>query len=189
MTSSQMNTQFGTKWFTFYTKVRPWLACFTLIYVLFDFAMYTTVYLSYWWTILHLVFAVVQPILSIIVFVKSSGDYPALVRFIKGVLIFEIFAFSFSSTMNQYLSGNNFDILYLLFEFFLVLIIGYFVWYRLNMKYFNKRIVYISDSPVEPSPNPIVHETPQILFCRKCGAKLSEGSNFCNKCGTEVIKE
>ena len=31
--------------------------------------------------------------------------------------------------------------------------------------------------------------TPQILFCRKCGEKLIENSQFCRKCGTEVKKE
>ena len=30
-------------------------------------------------------------------------------------------------------------------------------------------------------------ETIEILFCRKCGAKLIEGAKFCRECGTEVI--
>lgn len=29
----------------------------------------------------------------------------------------------------------------------------------------------------------------KILFCRKCGEKLIEGSLFCSKCGTEIVKE
>ena len=32
-----------------------------------------------------------------------------------------------------------------------------------------------------------VENSSQILFCRKCGAKLIENSLFCNKCGTKVI--
>ena len=27
----------------------------------------------------------------------------------------------------------------------------------------------------------------KIIFCRKCGEKLIEGSTFCRKCGTKVI--
>lgn len=27
----------------------------------------------------------------------------------------------------------------------------------------------------------------KILFCRKCGARLGEGSMFCHKCGTKII--
>ena len=30
---------------------------------------------------------------------------------------------------------------------------------------------------------------PPIIFCRKCGNKLIEGSEFCSSCGTAVIKE
>ena len=29
---------------------------------------------------------------------------------------------------------------------------------------------------------------PTILYCRKCGAKLMDGSLFCNKCGTKVMQ-
>jgi len=29
---------------------------------------------------------------------------------------------------------------------------------------------------------------PPIAFCRKCGNKLIEGSEFCSSCGTAVIK-
>jgi glycosyltransferase involved in cell wall biosynthesis/ribosomal protein L40E len=31
-------------------------------------------------------------------------------------------------------------------------------------------------------------EADQILFCRKCGEKLIDGSRFCRKCGTEVVE-
>lgn len=31
------------------------------------------------------------------------------------------------------------------------------------------------------------NQMPTVMFCRKCGAKLIEGSLFCNKCGTKVI--
>ena len=28
-----------------------------------------------------------------------------------------------------------------------------------------------------------------ILFCRKCGHKLSENSRFCTKCGTKIVRD
>lgn len=44
-----------------------------------------------------------------------------------------------------------------------------------------KRYVYLNqEAPVEE---------PKICFCRKCGHKLIDDSRFCNKCGTEVVKE
>ena len=68
----QMNKQLGTKWFTFYTKVRPWLACLMIFSTLGDFFQYPDVYLSRWWLLLYLLGAIAQPILCIIVAVKSS---------------------------------------------------------------------------------------------------------------------
>ena len=32
-------------------------------------------------------------------------------------------------------------------------------------------------------------ETPKVLFCRKCGTRLLDDSDFCHKCGLRVIKE
>ena len=29
----------------------------------------------------------------------------------------------------------------------------------------------------------------QVRFCRRCGEKLIDGSNFCHKCGTATVKE
>ncbi len=48
MDNIKMNRQLGTKWFTFYTKVRPWLACLTAITVIADFMQYQEIYTSYW---------------------------------------------------------------------------------------------------------------------------------------------
>ena len=31
--------------------------------------------------------------------------------------------------------------------------------------------------------------TERVAFCRKCGKKLLENSQFCNGCGTEIVKE
>lgn len=32
-------------------------------------------------------------------------------------------------------------------------------------------------------------KTPKVLFCRKCGTRLLDDSDFCHKCGLRVIKE
>jgi hypothetical protein len=34
-----------------------------------------------------------------------------------------------------------------------------------------------------------ITQNPQILFCRKCGFKLIDGSDFCSRCGTSIVKE
>ena len=40
-----------------------------------------------------------------------------------------------------------------------------------------------SDDSIEKAP---ITPLPKVLFCRKCGAKLIDGSAFCNKCGTKI---
>lgn len=50
--------------------------------------------------------------------------------------------------------------------------------------------VTVSQKKSAPKPSDADRQPiPKIAFCRKCGNKLSEGSRFCNMCGTEVIKE
>ena len=45
-----------------------------------------------------------------------------------------------------------------------------------------------NSNPV-PVSTPAANHTPQVLFCRKCGAKLIENSQFCRKCGAKIVKE
>jgi len=39
------------------------------------------------------------------------------------------------------------------------------------------------------SPKAAVLKTKKVLFCRKCGTKLLDDSDFCHKCGLRIIKE
>lgn len=46
------------------------------------------------------------------------------------------------------------------------------------------------DSDLETAKrSPTEQNTPKIIFCRRCGFKLLEGSGYCSHCGTEVPKE
>ena len=193
MDNLKMNKQLGTKWFTFYTKVRPWFACITAITVIADFMQYQEVYTSYWWMMVYFLAALVQPVLCIIVFVKSQGDYEDFVRFVKGVLLFETINMAYGQAVKQYLQ-NELNIGVALVVGAIILVLGYFLWYRLNMKYFKKRINVTtsnyfpdnSDHMTVLNEEPIV-DTDKIRFCRKCGEKLIDNSRFCRKCGTEIV--
>ena len=91
----------------------------------------------------------------------------------------------------------------------IVLLFMYLIWYRLNMKYFKKRLKNVgidSTSVATTSLTPLTcNETsasvvntkdakeskisnipPKINFCRNCGEKLIEGSLFCRNCGTRI---
>ena len=143
MGETKMNKQLGTKWFTFYTKIRPWLACLTSLTVIVDFFQYTDVYFSYWWLMLYLITGIVQPVLAVMVLTKSEGDYGDFVRFVKGVLIFETINIAYQAGVKQYIT--DFKLGMALLMTLIIFVIGYFLWYRLNIRYFENRI--LSEEP------------------------------------------
>ena len=196
MDNLNMNRQLGTIWFTFYTKVRPWLSCLSVFTVIADFMLYQEVYIRYWWMMVYFLAALVQPVLCIMVFVKSQGDYEDFFRFVKGVLLFEAIAPAYAQALQLYVK-NEFDIGIALVGGVIFLLFEYFIWYRLNMKYFKKRrINVITDGYLTDGSNRItefdeepIADADRIRFCRKCGEKLIENSRFCRKCGTEIVRE
>ena len=148
-----MNPQFGTKWFTFYTKVRPWIACLFTLPALVDFLQHIDIYLSYWWLLLSFVATIISVVLGITVAIKSSKNYVDFVHFVKGVLIFETINTAYQAGIQQY-TQNGFIPATALIVFVIVLILDYFIWYRLNIKYFEKRILLQVNSIAEQRTNP-----------------------------------
>ena len=183
MNNLSMNMQYGTKWFTFFTKVRPWLSCVMVFSAITEFVEYTDIYLSNWWLMLYLAVAIAFPVLNIMVFIKSRGDYVEFVYFVKRVLIFEIIGSSYQNGVKQYLQ-SDYEIVVAIIGALLMLLISYFVWYRLNVKYFRKRIIG-NNATQYVSPK---EETNKIRFCRKCGYELINDSDFCSHCGTRIVK-
>ena len=192
-----MNPMLGTKWFTFYTKVRPWIACLMALATVGDFVQYSNTYLENWWLLVCFLANIAQPILCIIVFIKSSGDYIDFVRFVKGVLLFETINVAYQQAVKQYIN-SSFEISSALVIFAIILVLDYFVWYRLNVKYFEKRILVSSNLNTEITnnyqPDTYTHPHTQtsdnlnVCFCRKCGQKLACDSSFCSRCGTKVVE-
>lgn len=138
MEKIKINQQFGTKWFTFYAHIRPWLACLTSLDIFIGFAQDTDVYFSYWWMLLYFIAGITQLVLSLIVFIKSNGDYKDFVHFVKGVLIFEIINMAYQACVRQYIETS--DVEFAIIIGVVILVLGYFLWYRLNIRYFEKRI-------------------------------------------------
>lgn len=175
MDTQKINPTLGTKWFTFYTKVRPWFACFMVFSVISDFVQYPSAYMNNWWLLLYFLAAIAQPILGIIVFIKSSGDYVSLVRFVKGVLLFETINIAYQQGVKHYIN-NGFDIKMALIMFAIIFVFMYFVWYRLNVKYFEKRIGVISGDYLEDDPN-------RVTECISCGYRNRDYFDVCPQCG------
>lgn len=191
-----MNRMLGTKWFTFYTKVRPAIAVLASFTVISDFFQYTSVYFYYWWLLLSFLMVIAQLAFCILVAVKSSKDYADFVRFVKGVLLFESFNIAYQQGVQAY--SRNMDFVQALLLTAFVFVICYFVWYKLNMKYFTKRLLTNStnilpaqeiDNVAGKKQEMTTMPIPRIQYCRHCGAKISGESNFCNICGVRIAEE
>ena len=134
-----MNTQMGKKWFVFYTKVRPWLGCLVALYTIIDFIKYSNIYLSIWWMLLSFVASMAGLVLGIMTFVKSKGDYVDFVAFVKKVLLFEMFCIAYQQGVQSYVN-TMFHFGAACWVCMITLVLAYLLWYRLNVKYFTKRI-------------------------------------------------
>lgn len=119
-----MNKLMGTKWFTFYTKVRPILSGLFLLAVLESFRLNLAIYTKIWWLTLSFAGAVAQFVLCILIAVKSGGDYPHFVRFTRKVLLFETIYTAYQQGVETYV--RNFDMISALIVFFVISIVLYF---------------------------------------------------------------
>lgn len=193
MGNAIMNRQMGTKWYMFYTKVRPILAIIFSIPSIVDFVQYFDTYMSYWWLLLDFILGIITVVLCIVVMLRSEDEYFGFVSFVKKVLFFEIFQMSYEQGVQWYIQ-NEFDFGGAFIMFLIMFTIDYFIWYRLNVKYFEKRVLYPSFEPIgilksEEVSTPVENTESHSQFCRKCGARIVENSKFCSKCGTAIIEE
>lgn len=134
----ETNRELGIKWFTFYTKVRPWLTCLSSLSIIRDFFEYADVYFDYWWMVLYFLASLAQPVLAIMVFAKSKGNYEDFVGFIGKPLILETTYIAYQAGVQAY--AQSFEIGPAIIIVVSIFVAGYFLWYRLNMRYFKKRI-------------------------------------------------
>ena len=194
MSNVTRNTALPSNWFTFYTMVRPCLSGIATLALLIDFFQYSFVYFDFWWMVLYFFGGIAQFTLAIMTAVKSKNDYGDFVRFTKGVLLFETINIAYSTSVNQYLSNQVFGFAFVWFVF--IFLAAFFLWYRLNVKYFEKRMLV--ETPPAPAMeahiyNPFQTEAPspapntKASFCRKCGQTLTSNSLFCSDCGTKII--
>lgn len=213
--SAEMNRELGTKWFTFYTKVRPWICCISALTTILDFFKYPGIYIGNSWLLIYFLTVIAQVVLSIMVAIKSDDRYFDFVCFVKGVLVFDVIGAAYGQGVEQYINDG------LVLEpeavgiFVTTLLFNYFVWYRLNVKYFEKRLILLTDNivpevshfsqnaqnkqieqihtePIEKDSDRVAVSCvspASICFCRKCGERLFNDSRFCHRCGTQIKEE
>ena len=217
----------GMRWYKFYAKIRPIIAC--ILFLLYAFAYFDTFAvlmnftlvgpLTAILTIIAIVSSIAYFILNVMLAVKAS-EYQAdnlgaipdeLFKFIRAFLIFETIYNTYTYSLGQYYNYGK-DFMSVAIATLLAALLYYFVWYRLNIRYFKRRHAPASfalertptissvetiENPAEVAPvdeatvregNAVATDIPQIKFCRKCGSRLIEGAHFCNQCGTEVTR-
>lgn len=155
-----MKTELGTKWFTFFTKVRPWLSILVACAAFSEFIKNIETYQQYWWQWFYLLLSVATVVLQVLVFAKSRGNYIKFVRFVEIEMIFEGVSMCCQWIVELYTThmdakealadvemGRNMieqqlaqDIALGIFRVVLFSVLYYFLWYRLNRKYFRKRL-------------------------------------------------
>ena len=191
-----MNQEMGTKWFTFYTKVRPWIACLSLLIPFADFAQYPSVYLSHIGMIISLVANLALVVLCVMVAIKAEENYHTFVRFVNGVLIYETCNSAFQQCIQQYYVNGN-GIIEAVVVGALVGVGMFFIWYRPNIKYFRKRLIQQQPSVISNNSPIVAHDqTHPSHIClsdenetpRKYGNYNVYGSDIALKQDTEQPK-
>lgn len=136
----RMNRSMGTAWFTFYTKVRPVFSALVVISSLVSVVEYWELCLTHFSLLLVFALQLVQFAFCILVRIKAYEDYDEFVRIVKPILLFEVLSIAFQlGVQMHYSNGYDWNVSALVAVLYIV--IDYFLWYRLNMKYFLKRLI------------------------------------------------
>ena len=129
--------ELGMGWFKFFTKWRPWITfSFTILLVINATGYYHDVYLGNIFGIISFIGSIVETIFGLILFFKVKNNNDNIFNLIKGILAFEVGFFTY-----QVIIGNSYeDITHLTIMSIITAVIYYFLWYKTNMKYFDKRL-------------------------------------------------
>lgn len=141
---AMMNESMGTKWFFFFTKVRPVLGVIAGIPVIADYFRYPDTVARYFWLMLALLLSIGTVIINIVTAIKSDRRYDDFVEYVRYALIFEAFTMAYIQAVNSY-AGNGFDLGRAIITYFAILLLMLLVWYLPNMRYFKRRLVSVID--------------------------------------------
>lgn len=155
--------KYGMKWYNFYVRIRPWIAIiitfFTLLSTLTDAIplLFEEVNKKTLTILLVVVaFSFVEMVLQFRVFIASSVERNKLLKYIKDLLFFEVISMGYYVLFDESFKGMKG------LEGFLLLMasfaIGHFIWYRPNLKYFEKRL-NVSTPTIQPVSKPMPSNT------------------------------
>ena len=137
--------ELGMKWYTFFVKVRPWIVlAFTSLICLGTLSSISTLLNYQVWgpvlftlNLISIISYVGKAAVQMMLFVSAKKKDKNLLGKIRIVLIFDICYIMYDTLMRNIYTGSEID--YITINLLMVLALGYFVWYRCNIKYFKKR--------------------------------------------------
>lgn len=134
------NKEMKNGWLNFYTKVKPWFSIlfgvvWAMIYIPSNIHQ-----LYVWWIAGYCTIPVLPAVISFLCLILSGTNYKKYVKLVKVSLFVDLFAISFLMSV---------DMMNILWKyrhlavgwFILMFLVGYPLWYKRNVKYFEARVV------------------------------------------------
>jgi len=191
----------GFAWLKFFCFWRPWISfSFAMILVLnlIGYEEYRNIYFSSIWGIISLILLLIGQVLVIMLYFWAKNRDSRTLELIDWILKIEIIDYAYGGSI-QYIK----NIPYFLTIFIILCVFLYFLWYKLNMKYFEKREFwfnsnlddvdseYIEEIEEEQKINSNIKQNKTIvkkktIYCKKCGGKLNQNKK-CTKCGKQYF--
>lgn len=148
--------KYGMKWYNFYVKIRPLIAIVLTFFSLLSTLMAAIPQLfeeinkkTLTILLVVVVFSFIQMVLQFRVFIASSVERNKLLKYIKDLLFFDVVSMGYYVVYDDAFRGikglESFILLMVAFA------IGHFVWYRPNLKYFEKRLK-VSAPTIQSAP-------------------------------------
>ena len=134
------NKEMKNGWLNFYTKIKPWFSIlfgvvWAMIYIPSNIHQ-----LSVWWIAGYCTIPVLPAVISFLCLILSGTNYKKYVKLVKVSLFVDLFAISFLMSvdmMNILWKYRHFAVGW----FILMFLVGYPLWYKRNVKYFEARVV------------------------------------------------
>ena len=161
---NKADKELGMKWFKFFTKIRSWISIVIYVLLAFSITMQLVEYLKfgsikdvYVITIFQIVSYAVSAVIYLILVIKTDKYEKAILggnslfKYVKAILIYEVAYMIVCWIISKYSEGADNSMI--IITSIMCFLIEYFVWYRLNIKYFKRRLLNNMITNITPNEN------------------------------------
>lgn len=158
-------SDFGMKWYNFFTKVRPWIVIAATVILLIgsgntllDINNIGATLLLFNW--IYILASLISAALQMILFFKEKNQDPNLLSFIEITLVYDFLFSTYAYVILEYQAGLSFGVIAVVV--LALVLFEYFVWYKCNMKYFEKRLCTMPATPRDGEKRTLIKATPLL---------------------------